>query len=77
MIVQGAGDNLHIIDPTTDRIVAEITGIPVSHGVVVTPDGSRLYVSNEQDHTLDVVDGRTLRVTARSVLSRRAPTTSR
>ena len=59
----GAGDNLHIIDPVTDRIVAEITGIPVSHGVVVAPDGSRLYVSNEADHTLDVVDARRLRVT--------------
>ncbi len=26
------------------------------------PDGSRLYISNETDRTLDVVDGRTLKV---------------
>ena len=59
----GAGDNLHIIDPVTDTVVAEITGIEVGHGVVVAPDSSRLYVSNEADHTLDVVDARSLTVT--------------
>ena len=59
----GAGDQLHIIDPVTDNIIAEITGIEVSHGVAVAPDGSKLYVSNEADHTLDVVDARTLQVT--------------
>src|SRR5437667_12822456 len=58
-----AGDNIHLIDPATNKVVAEITGIEVNHGAAVAPDGSRFYFSNEADHTLDVVSGKTLRVT--------------
>jgi YVTN family beta-propeller protein len=57
-----AGDNVHIIDPATNKVVGEITGIEVGHGAAAAPDGSRLYVSNEADSTLDVVDAHTLRV---------------
>ena len=57
-----AGDNLHIIDPVTNRVVAEVTGIEANHGVAAAPDGSRLYVSNEADRTVDVVDTKTLKV---------------
>src|SRR5437588_12613162 len=58
-----AGDNVSIIDPATNKVVGEITGIEVNHGAAAAPDGSRLYISNEADSTLDVVDARTLRVT--------------
>ena len=51
-----AGDNVHIIDPATNKVVGEITGIEVGHGAAGAPDGSRIYVSNEADSTLDVVD---------------------
>jgi YVTN family beta-propeller protein len=64
-----AGDNVHIIDPETNRVVGEITGIEVGHGAAAAPDGSRIYVSNEADSTLDVVDARTLRVTSKIPLS--------
>jgi len=57
-----AGDNIHIIDPVMNRVVAEITGIEANHGVAAGPDGSRLYVSNEADRTVDVVDMKTLKV---------------
>src|SRR5207244_12089324 len=57
-----AGDNIHIIDPANNRVVAEITGIEANHGVAAAPDGSRLYVSNEADRTVDVVDTKTLKV---------------
>jgi len=67
----GAGDNLHIIDPVTDTVVAEITGIEVNHGAAVPPDGSRIYVSNEADHTLDVVDAKSLKVTKQIPLTAR------
>src|SRR3989442_2297717 len=50
-----AGDNIHIIDPVTNRVVAEITGIEANHGGAAAPDGSRLYVSNEADRTVNVV----------------------
>src|SRR4029453_14666392 len=58
-----------IIHPPTNKGVGEITGIEVGHGAAAAPDGSRLYVSNEADSTLDVVDGRTLRVISHVKLS--------
>jgi len=64
-----AGDNVHIIDPATNTVVGQITGIEVGHGAAAAPDGSRLYVSNEADTTLDVVDGRTLRVISKVPLT--------
>src|SRR5688500_2320606 len=51
-----AGDNVHLIDPATNKVVAEIKGIEANHGVAAAPDGSRFYFSNEADHTLDAVD---------------------
>lgn len=64
-----AGDNIHIIDPATNTVVGVITGIEVNHGAAVAPDGSRIYISDEADSTLDVVDGKTLKVTDRIPLS--------
>jgi len=64
-----AGDNVHIIDPATNNVVGVITGIEVSHGAAVAPDGSRYYFSNEAESALDVVDQKTLKVTKSIPLS--------
>ncbi len=64
-----AGDNIHIIDPVTNKVVGEIKGIEAPHGVAVAPDGSRIYVSEQADNTLTVLDGKTLQVTKRIPLS--------
>src|SRR5262249_45922140 len=64
-----AGDNVSLIDPATNKVVAEITGIEVNHGAAAARDGSQLYFSNEADHTLDVVSGKTLTVTKKIALS--------
>jgi YVTN family beta-propeller protein len=64
-----AGDNVHIIDPATNKVVGIINGIEVGHGVAAAPDGSRYYVSNEAETTLDVVDRKALAVTKRIPLS--------
>src|SRR5258708_17458168 len=64
-----AGDNIHIIDPATNKVVGEIKGIEASHGIAVARDGSRIYISEEATRTLDVVDGKTLSVTKRIPLS--------
>ena len=66
-----AGDNIHIIDPASNKVVGAIEGIEVPHGVVISPDGDRIYVSDEALRTLDVVDARTLKVTHRVPLSGR------
>src|SRR5262245_22894789 len=64
-----AGDNVHLIDPATNKVVGVIKGIEVSHGAGVAPDGSRIYVSDEAESTLDVVDAKTLAVIKRVPLS--------
>ncbi len=66
-----AGDNIHLIDPATNKVVGVINDIEVPHGVTSSPDGLRLYFTNESRHTLDVVDSQTLAVTARIPLSGR------
>ncbi|MCU1337214.1 MAG: hypothetical protein JWO19_2795 [Bryobacterales bacterium] len=58
-----AGDNVSIIDPVTNKVVGEIHGIEVNHGAAAAPDGSRYYISNEGQSTLDIVDQKTLKVT--------------
>src|SRR5215468_104054 len=64
-----AGDNIHIIDVGTNKVVGEIKGIEAPHGLVVAPNGSRIYVSEQADRTLTVIDGKTLQVTKRIPLS--------
>jgi YVTN family beta-propeller protein len=64
-----AGDNIDIIDPATNKIVGEITGIEVNHGVAAAPDGSKIYVSDESMSTLDVADAKTFQVIKRIPLS--------
>jgi YVTN family beta-propeller protein len=66
-----AGDDIHLIDPATNKVVAIISGIEVPHGAAVAPDGRRFYFTNEADHTLDIVDGTTHKVTKKVPLSGR------
>jgi YVTN family beta-propeller protein len=73
VIVQtnAAGDNIHLIDPATNTVVGEIKGIEVNHGAAAAPDGSRYYFTNEANHTLDIVDGKSLEFTNTIPLSGR------
>jgi YVTN family beta-propeller protein len=64
-----AGDSVHLIDPATDRITGEIAGIEANHGAAAAPDGSRYYISNEAESTVDVVDAKSLKVTRRIPLT--------
>jgi YVTN family beta-propeller protein len=65
------GDNIHLIDPATQKIVGEVTGVPINHGAAAAPDGSRFYFSSEAEQTLHVVDGKTLQVTKKIPLTGR------
>ncbi len=66
-----AGDNIHVIDPVTNKVVGIIEDIEVPHGVAISPDGRRIYVTDEGLTTLDVVDAKTLKVFKRIPLSGR------
>ena len=73
LIVQtnSAGDNVHIIDPDTNTVVGEISGIERAHGAAPTPDGRFLYVANESVNTVDVVDVAMMKVVKQIPLSGR------
>ena len=58
-----AGDSVMLIDPATNKVVGEIKGIEVNHGVTVSPDGSKFFITNEAESTVDVADAKTLTVT--------------
>ncbi|MCC6393296.1 MAG: beta-propeller fold lactonase family protein [Bryobacterales bacterium] len=66
-----AGDNVHVIDPATNRVVGIIEDIEVPHGITIAPDGTRIYITDEALRTLDVVDAKTLKVFQRIPLSGR------
>jgi YVTN family beta-propeller protein len=64
-----AGDDVSIIDPTSNKVVGTIHGIEVNHGAASAPDGTRFYISDEAERTLDVVDAKTLDVIRRIPLT--------
>jgi YVTN family beta-propeller protein len=66
-----AGDRIHVVDPSTNKIVGEIKGVEAVHGVAASPDGSRIYFSSEADETLGVADTKTLEIVKRIPLSGR------
>ena len=57
-ITNSAGDSIHVIDPTTNKVVQVIKGIEAAHGINFAADGSKVYVSNESTSTLDVFDAK-------------------
>ena len=64
-----AGDDVNIIDPQTNKVVGTIHGIEVNHGVTVAPDGSRYYITDEAERTMDAVDTKTLKIIRRVPLT--------
>jgi len=68
-VTNSAGDNIHVIDPATNKVVQVIEGIEAAHGIDFSPDGTRVYVSNEADVTLDVFDRQSGRLAGKVKLS--------
>src|SRR6266446_146091 len=63
-----AADTVRIY-ATTHKTVATLDNIEGAHGVAFSPDGSKVYVSNEADSTLDVFDQKTNKLIKKVVLS--------
>jgi YVTN family beta-propeller protein len=66
-----AGDNAHVIDPVTNRVVGVIEGIEVPHGVAAAPDGRMLFITNESMATVDAINPQTWKVEKRIPLTGR------
>jgi len=54
------GDDVSVIDLATLKVVGDIKLADRIHGVCVQPDGKRLFVTVESDHTLRVIDAASL-----------------
>ena len=50
------GDDVSIIDMKTFKVVGDIKAGERVHGVCTDPDGKRLFVTIESDHTLRIID---------------------
>ncbi len=70
-VTNSAGDNVHVIDPATNKVVHELRVSDASHGIAFSPDRSRIYVSSEADDVLDVVDRQSSKIIRRVPLSGR------
>ena len=57
-----AGDNSHVIDPVTNKVVATIEGTRCRTASRPAPDGKRLYITIESKRALGVVDTATWKV---------------
>ncbi|MGB9067863.1 MAG: hypothetical protein WCC21_04785 [Candidatus Acidiferrales bacterium] len=53
------GDTVDVIDPATLKVVQSIKGLTGTHGMGFSPDGSRIYVADEGENVLAVVDHKT------------------
>src|SRR5580704_9566229 len=68
-VTNSAGDSIHVIDPSTNKVVQEIRDIEGAHGIGFSPDGSRVYVSDEVSSTLDVFDRKSGKLVKKVALS--------
>src|SRR5258708_14033567 len=55
-VTNSAGDTVDVVDVSTNKVVQVIKGIEVPHGVNFSPDGKSVFISNETDKVLDIVD---------------------
>ena len=46
------GDSIQIIDVATNKVIGEIKGHEGVHGIVTSPDGSRIYISSEAENAV-------------------------
>jgi YVTN family beta-propeller protein len=56
------GDDISVVDLSSLKVVGDIKLGDRIHGVAVQPDGKRLFVTVESDHTLRIIDTATQQV---------------
>jgi YVTN family beta-propeller protein len=61
-VTNSGGDNIHVIDLGTLKVIGQIRTAPHPHGAAVSADGRRFFTTIESDHTLLVLDSATDKV---------------
>ena len=64
-----AGDEVSVIDPSTNKVVLKIPNLEVAHGVAFSPDGKQAYFTVESDSTFKATDTKTGKLIASVPLS--------
>ena len=64
-----AGSTVDVIDSATNKVVQVIESIELPHDVAFSADGSRVYISDEAENMLDVVDQKTGQIIKKVPLS--------
>src|ERR1700722_15969157 len=67
------GTTIEVIDPMTNTIVQTIKSVDKPYGAVFSPDGSRAYVTTENENFLSVLDTKTGNVITKIALSGSVP----
>jgi len=67
-VTNSAGDHVDVVNSATDKVIQQIP-IEGAHGINFSPDGTRVYVSNEATSTLDVFDQKSGKLLKKVVLS--------
>ena len=68
-VTNSGGDNIHVIDLASFKVIGEIKTPLHPHGAAVSADGRRFFTTVESDHTLLVFDTASDKVLARIKLS--------
>src|SRR5207245_2222982 len=68
-VTNSVGDNVHVIDLASFKVIGEIKTPLHPHGAAVSADGRRFFTTVESDHTLLVFDTASDKVLARIKLS--------
>ena len=55
-VTNAAGDRVHVIDASTNKVIEEIKGIEIPSGIDFSHDKKVVYVSCEGEKTLDFID---------------------
>jgi len=64
-----AGDEVHVIDPATNKVEMTYRDLEAPHGVVASPAGKRVYFTVEGDSTVTAVDSKTGKILGKAPLS--------
>ena len=64
-----AGDEAHVIDPATQKVVLRIKDLEAAHGVIASPDGAFAYFTVEGNSTVAKVDLKTGKIVGEVKLS--------
>ena len=55
-VTNSAGDNIHVVDLGSFKVIGEIRTGEHPHGAAVTADGRRFFTTVEGDYTVRVID---------------------